>query len=150
MPPEKNKKIILAMNEAFNQGDQSAVDRHGHKQLRDHTPWAKDDKTGVKDDKTGVKDQMRILKEAFPDAKYTIEQMVAEGESVAFRWKMVGTHSGNLLGHAPTNSQVEHYGQDIVIFKDGKMAEHYSADNIGDLLGKLGLPVRVQDLPKEV
>jgi predicted ester cyclase len=44
---------------------------------------------------------------AFPDFATSIEQIVAEGDWVAFRLKHTGTHKGELLGIAPTGRPVE-------------------------------------------
>ncbi|HMA19571.1 MAG TPA: ester cyclase [Gemmatimonadaceae bacterium] len=44
---------------------------------------------------------------AFPDFATSIEQVVAEGDWVAFRLKHKGTHEGEYLGIAPTGRSVE-------------------------------------------
>lgn len=44
---------------------------------------------------------------AFPDFATSIEQVVAEGDWVAFRLKHTGTHKGEFLGIAPTGHPVE-------------------------------------------
>lgn len=51
----------------------------------------------------------RILawRTAFPDFATSIEQVVAEGDWVAFRLKHRGTHRGEYLGIAPTGRPVE-------------------------------------------
>lgn len=44
---------------------------------------------------------------AFPDFSTSIEQLIAEGDWVAFRLKHSGTHKGEFLGMAPTGRRVE-------------------------------------------
>lgn len=44
---------------------------------------------------------------AFPDFTTSIEQLIAEGDWVAFRLKHSGTHKGEFLGMAPTGRRVE-------------------------------------------
>ena len=44
---------------------------------------------------------------AFPDFSTTIEQIVAEGDWIAFRLIHRGTHRGEFLGVAPTGRRVE-------------------------------------------
>src|SRR3954462_13923922 len=46
------------------------------------------------------------LRGAFPDIHYTVDEMVAEGESVAVRWHWNGTHRGQFRGYAPTGKTV--------------------------------------------
>jgi len=135
MPPTQNKQVVLQMMEAFNTGNEALVDQLVDQQHTDHTPFP-----GTGANREGLKRQIRALRQAFPDAQFSIEQMTAEGETVAFRWKMVGTHRGPLMGHGPTNKQVTHFGNDFVTLRNGKIVEHHSADNHRDLLHNLGLP----------
>ena len=138
MPPKQNKELIERMNQAFNTGTESIVDELVDPQHTDRTPFP-----GTGKDQQGLKQQIRALRSAFPDAQFTIEEMVAEGETVAFRWKMVGTHRGKLMGQDGTNKRVTHSGIDIVTFKNGKIVEHRSSDNVPTLLAKLGLQFQV-------
>jgi predicted ester cyclase len=43
------------------------------------------------------------------------------------------------MGHAATNKQVTHFGNDFVTFSNGKIVEHHSADNLSELLQQLGI-----------
>jgi len=133
MPPEENKKAVQRMLDAFNTGDLAIVDQLMAPTHKDLTPFP-----GASGDPDGMKRQIRHLRQAFPDVKFTIEDITAEGETVAFRWKMVGTQRGSLLGHGPTNKVVEHHGNDFVKFAGGKMVEHRSSDNLRELLHALG------------
>jgi predicted SnoaL-like aldol condensation-catalyzing enzyme len=54
----------------------------------------------------GQKKIFDLYTTAFPDSRFTIEQMIAEGDAVATRWIVRGTHKGDLLGNAPTGKQI--------------------------------------------
>jgi len=73
-------------------------------------------------------------RDAFPDVKIEIEDMVAEGDKVAFRWSATATHRGNGLKFAATNKPVRFAGMGIIRVENGKLAEGW---NIFDQLGML-------------
>ena len=83
-----------------------------------------------------------IIRAAFPDLQTTVEHQVAEGDTVATRGTMRGTHLGPFMGVAPTSKQLT-WGvllMDTVV--DGKIVLHYAnADWIGVLV-KLGVVPR--------
>src|SRR3954453_6743762 len=45
-------------------------------------------------------------REAFPDRRFVVEDMIAEGEKVSARFTMRGTHKGELRGIAPSGREV--------------------------------------------
>ena len=61
--------------------------------------------TGATADRDGYKQALAMLVRAFPDLTVEIEEMVAEGDSVAVRAIERGTHRGPLMGISPTNDQ---------------------------------------------
>jgi steroid delta-isomerase-like uncharacterized protein len=80
-----------------------------------------------------------MLRTAFPDLHYTIEELVAEGDTVVGRVTMSGTHQGPLMGIAPTGRSVRQAQVHIVRFRDGKGVEHRGLrDDLG-LMQQLGV-----------
>jgi predicted ester cyclase len=80
-----------------------------------------------------------MLRTAFPDLHFTIEELIAEGDLVAGRVTMRGTHQGPYMGMAPTGRRVEQAHMHFVRFQDGKAFEHWGVrDDVG-LLRQLGL-----------
>lgn len=80
----------------------------------------------------GLKQFYAALWAAFPDAKVTIEEMVAEGEKVAARYTFTGTHRGEFLGIPATGNQVTATGMTILNMPGGKCVERH---NLSDMLG---------------
>ena len=75
---------------------------------------------------------------AFPDMHVTIEDQIAEGDKVASRLTVSGTHKGDFMGMAPTGKQMMITGIDIVHIKDGKAVERWgNLDDLG-LMQQLG------------
>jgi steroid delta-isomerase-like uncharacterized protein len=69
------------------------------------------------------KKRATLYRNAFPDIRFTIEDITAEGETVVARWSCRGTHKGDLNGVAPTGKQFNITGVSIAHFTNGKMVE---------------------------
>jgi steroid delta-isomerase-like uncharacterized protein len=76
--------------------------------------------------------------QAFPDLQVTVEHLVAEGELVASRVTVTGTHRGPLLGMPATGRRVTFTSTNISRVANGKIAEHWgNSDQLG-LMQQLG------------
>ena len=76
---------------------------------------------------------------AFPDLHFTIEDMIAEGDTVVARFTTHGTHQGNFMGIPPTGKQVSGTGMFIDRIVNGKGVEQwFHTDDLG-LLQQLGV-----------
>lgn len=81
--------------------------------------------------------------DAFPDLALTIDSMLEEGNVVAARWTITGTHLGEYEGIEPSGKGFEFTSMGMFRIEDGKTAEVWlEADNLGHLrqLGAVGLP----------
>lgn len=79
-----------------------------------------------------------MLRTAFPDLHFTIEDLVAEGDTVAGRLTMSGTHEGPLMEMAPTGRSVRQDHMHIVRFRDGKALEHWGVRDDLSMMQQLG------------
>ncbi len=71
----------------------------------------------------------------FGDAKWTVHEVLDAGsDTVVTRWTGSGTHTGELLGIAPTGKSVNVDGIWIHRIADGKIVETW---NVWDTLGML-------------
>ena len=61
----------------------------------------------------GLADMVQSYRNAFPDLSVTIEQQFTEGDYVATRTTIRGTHDGELMGTPATGRQVEFSGLTI-------------------------------------
>jgi predicted ester cyclase len=66
------------------------------------------------------------MRDASPDLEIVTEQSVAEGEWVAHRYLLRGTHTGDLFGQPPTGAPFEARGLDMVRVRDGQLVEHWA------------------------
>jgi predicted ester cyclase len=69
----------------------------------------------------------------------TSEDMVAEGDKLAVRWTVQGSHLGELLGIPPTGKPVRFSGISIYRLAAGKIAEQWEQWDRLPLLQQLGV-----------
>jgi steroid delta-isomerase-like uncharacterized protein len=79
------------------------------------------------------------IRAAIPDIHIAIEDQLAEGDKVATRWTLTGTHQAPLLGVPATGKQGAVTGIDISQIANGQLVEDWSEwDRLG-FLRQLGL-----------
>lgn len=66
------------------------------------------------------------MREALPDIRVEIVDAIAEGDQVAARCKVTGTHKGCSLGCDATNKAVEFTGITILRIDDGKIVDGWN------------------------
>ncbi len=76
---------------------------------------------------------------AFPDAHWTVESQIAEGNTVATRWNARGTHRADLRGLAPTGKSAHVTGIWMHRIEGGKIAESWNQWDMLGLLQQLGV-----------
>jgi predicted ester cyclase len=85
-----------------------------------------------------LKNAITRVRAAFPDLTYTLEHEMVEGELVLHHVTARGTHTGPILGHAPTGKQAVWAEMHLMRFSGGKMTEQWGVvDRLG-LLQQLG------------
>jgi steroid delta-isomerase-like uncharacterized protein len=79
------------------------------------------------------------LRQGFPDVRFSVEDLVAEGDRVAIRWKWMGTHTGTFNGIPASARPVRNEGIVIYQIKAGKIARNWlQVDRLG-VLQQIGL-----------
>lgn len=94
----------------------------------------------------GFREFVVMYRKAFPDLRITIDEQIAEGESVVTRWTATGTHEGELMGMAATGKQATTAGINVNRVAGGKLVEGWGLfDQLGLLqqLGVVPVPTRV-------
>ena len=76
---------------------------------------------------------------AFPDLHAEVYDITAEGDRVAFRVEVEGTHQGTLMGIPPTGRRVRLTIVNVDHFADGKITEHWGAMDTLGLMQQLGV-----------
>lgn len=121
-------------DEIFNKGNLDIIDEIISPDYVGHDPASPEPIRGHE----GLKAMITGYRSAFPDISVTIEQQIAEGDTVVTRWTARGTHEGELFGIAPTGKQGTVTGISIERIVDGKVVEdHTNWDTFG-LMQQIG------------
>jgi predicted ester cyclase len=132
---EQNKAIFRAIPEkVVNTGNLDAADHYFAQDFVDHTTPA-----GLPNGLAGFKAYITRLRSAFPDLHFTVEDVVAEGETVVVRATARGTMTGDFLEMKATGKTATWTEIHIGRLADGKVVEHWATiDQLG-MLQQLGL-----------
>jgi len=133
---EENKAIVRQQEEElFTQGNLDAADEVYAPDYVGHDPSNSEEVRGLEAAKRAASD----YRQAFPDLRVTVEDLIAEGDRVAARLRFRGTHLGELDGIAPTGRRVDCTGIVISRIEEGKIAEDWANfDDLG-MMRQLGL-----------
>jgi steroid delta-isomerase-like uncharacterized protein len=86
-----------------------------------------------------LKQYMSMLCDAIPDCHITIEDMVVEGDKVAYRYTLTGTHKGAFMGIPATNKKVAIWILAFDHFVGAKMVEGWSRFDTLGFMQQLGV-----------
>lgn len=80
----------------------------------------------------------RAFVSAYPDLKVHVEDTVVEGDKIAVRCRVSGSHDGHGIGVSPTNQPVEFTGMVIVRVQNGKIVEAWNEFNFMEMYKQVG------------
>ncbi len=132
MSLEENKAIIQRLYDAFNAGDLDGIDEVLAPDVVDLLPLE-----GQAPGVDGFKERFTRLRKSFPDLRFTIEAVVAEGDTVAERATLRGTHLGKFMGVPATGKQVKGAMMAFSKFTDGKVVERGRIINVSNLVRQI-------------
>jgi len=79
-----------------------------------------------------------MMRGGFPDIQWTLNDMVTEGDKVATRFTMRGTHSGTFFGVPATGKLIEVKAMNFYRFTDGQIVEEHGMPDMLGLLHQIG------------
>ena len=131
---EQNKVIVRRMyDEVVGQGKLDLIDELVDPDVVEHEEFP-----GIPPGREGGKEFFSMFRSAFPDLQFAVEDMVAEGDKVAARITIRGTHKGPFLDIAPTGKQITVDAIDIFRFASGKIVDHWGVTDQMSMMQQLG------------
>ena len=89
-------------------------------------------------DREGHRQFNAAMLAAFPDARSTTHDLIAEGDKVAWHWSFRGTHKGEFMGIPPTGKEVSLSGISILRLPGGKIAAQRAEAGMLGFMQQLG------------
>ena len=134
MSAEENKAVLRRWIEAYNERDLEAEAAVLAPDYVAHVPAAPGPLEGLE----AWRQFSGSFAEAFPDLRLTVEDIAAEGDTVAARVAFRGTHRGGFQGIPPTGKEVAFSSMEFNRVVEGKVEEHWVELNLFGLMQQLG------------
>jgi steroid delta-isomerase-like uncharacterized protein len=127
---EENKALVRRTFELFNQGDLDGAAECWSNDFLMHVPYHphEDEFSG----RENLKRLFQRLRSAFENIHYTIEDMIAEDDKVAFRVTWRGIFVAEFFGLQPTGKEVISTGVAIYRIANGKIVEDWGVERFAD------------------
>lgn len=135
MSAEESKVTMRRYFDVYEQGNIELLDELLSPDYVNHTPATPELPTGPE----GVKGVVTMFRSAMPDLRVVIEDMIAEGDKVATRYTLEGTHEGELFGVPPTGNRLSIKSMTVERVSDGKIRDHWRVTDSLDMMQQLGV-----------
>ena len=87
--------------------------------------------------KEGFKQFIYLLWKAFPDIRIMFDDVIIEGNKVACRYNLTGTHKGEFMDLRPTDKQFRVNGMTVFSFHNAKVIERWNLVDMMSLMEQL-------------
>jgi steroid delta-isomerase-like uncharacterized protein len=130
-----NKELVVRLwyEELWNKWNLSAADELFSADYQLHIPGIP-----VPLDRNGAKQVVTMFSGSFPDLTHTVDEVIAEGNTVAARWTVTGTHRGEFQGIPASGKCVQLSGITVHHLADGRVRETWLAFDAATLLQQIG------------
>jgi len=128
-----NKELVRRFyKEVYVDWNMALVDEVVSPQFTSHD-WPKGSPTGPE----GFRNFYSAIRSALPDARYEVDDLIAEGDKVVVRWRLLGTHKGDFRGIAATGREIALKGIAIYRVEAGKLMERWVVADLHGLLEEI-------------
>ena len=134
MTEEANKIVMHRFLEFINSASESLAQELISPDAIFHVPGSPEPMRGP----AGYLAIIGMMRGGFPDIQWTLEEMVAEGDKVAARFTMRGTHRGTFFGVPPTGKTISVQAMNIYRLSGRQFVEEHGQPDMLGLLQQIG------------
>jgi steroid delta-isomerase-like uncharacterized protein len=116
----------------------SAVTSGNHEAFRDLvSDGVRDLNSGSNSDAAAFEARAQAVRAAFSDLQSQLDELLIEGDRIAWRWQLSGVQRGAFLGHAPSGQRITLRGVNFQRLQNGRVTEHYTLVDVQRALADL-------------
>ena len=132
--PEANKQVMRRFVEFINTASEKLAAELIAPDAAFHVPGRPEPMRGP----AGYLAIIAMMRGGFPDIQWTLEEMIAEGDKVAARFTMRGTHQGTFFGVPPTGKPIVAQAINFYRLRGGQIIEERGQPDLLGLLQQIG------------
>jgi steroid delta-isomerase-like uncharacterized protein len=134
MSVEANKLAMRRFTEFINTADQNLGEELIAEDAQFWVPGRPESMRGL----AGYMNVLGMMRSGFSDVQWSLEETIAEGDKIAARFTMRGTHDGTFFGVPATGRKIEVRAMNFYRLAGGKFVEEYGQPDLLGLLQQIG------------
>lgn len=134
MSIEANKLAMRRFTEFINTADQNLGEELIAEDAQFWVPGRPESMRGL----GGYMNVLGMMRSGFSDVQWSLEETIAEGDKIAARFTMRGTHDGTFFGVPATGRKIEVRAMNFYRLAGGKFVEEYGQPDLLGLLQQIG------------
>ncbi|EIM95309.1 hypothetical protein WQE_39969 [Paraburkholderia hospita] len=134
MTAESNKLLMSRFVEFINTADETLANELVAADALFYAPIRPDPLIGPR----GYIEILGMMRSGFPDIQWTLEEMVAENDTVAARFTMCGTHEAPFFGVPAGGKKIQVQAVNFYRFQNGKIVAERGQPDLLTLLKQIG------------
>ncbi|SRR5581483_12202800 len=128
-----NLDIIKRFELAFRGGDQATIDALCDPDVVDHNPAPDHEPT-----LDGFKHKVAYMCSLFPDLREDLQDIVADGDTVATRWLLTGSLQQDYMGIPASGQKISVEGMNFYRLRDGRVTDIWTQFDGVAMMQQLG------------
>ena len=129
---DANKAVAHQLYQRLSEGDISVVDEVISDEFVEH-----EEVPGLAPNKDGVRQMFEMFRSAFSDARFEIDDMIAEGDMLFALVRMRGVHQAEFMGVPASGHTIDVGIADFFRFENGMAIEHWGVMDTGAMMRQL-------------
>jgi steroid delta-isomerase-like uncharacterized protein len=134
MSPQSTESVMSRFVEFINTADEGLAREVIAPDAEFHAPSHREPLRGPE----GYLELIAMMRAGFPDVRWTLEETVTEGETVAARFTMRGTHQGEFFGIPASGKTISVQAMNFYYLADGKIVKERGQPDLLAVMQQIG------------